>query len=81
MPQQHPLKLWLLEPGTSRSQSALADEVGVTQSFISKLASGERNCDPLLAEKLSKATAGAVSVEDLIFFSRRRRRRTRNRAA
>jgi plasmid maintenance system antidote protein VapI len=74
----HPLQAWLDEPGKERTQVALAKAAGVTQPFISRLISGERNCDPDNAERISKATDGAVSVEDLIFFWRRQHQAQRD---
>jgi DNA-binding transcriptional regulator YdaS (Cro superfamily) len=75
----HPLQVWLEEPDKNRTQAALAEEAGVTQSFVSRLIRGERNCDPDTAERIARATRDEVSVNDLIFFWRHQRRSSRPR--
>lgn len=75
----HPLQVWLDEPNKNRTQAALAEAAGVTQSFVSRLISGERNCDPDTAERISRATSDEVGVNELIFFWRHQRRASRSR--
>lgn len=48
------------------SNTEFAAKVGLSRSFVGKLAAGERTAHPKTAQHISKATGGAVSVLTLL---------------
>lgn len=45
---------------TYRSQRDLADELGISVSFLSQIMNSRRRPDPVLAQKISRVTGGVV---------------------
>ena len=63
--------------GEKRTQADLAERAGISAAFLSQLLNGERCASPEVARELSKATGGDISESEIVFFGRKRRKRTR----
>lgn len=48
-----------------KTQSALAEAVGTSQSFVNQIVNGRRPIPPKLARKIEEATKGVVTRSDL----------------
>lgn len=59
-----PLMAWIEQAG---SQKAAAAQIGVAQSLISQILSGHRRITPRIAERIERASGGAVRKERLIW--------------
>lgn len=65
----NPLKAYLALHGTT--STAFAKQIGVSQSFLSRLMTGEREADASLLAAIDKETSGAVSPDKWVKWWRR----------
>lgn len=70
---EHPILAWL--SGHGRTQSWLAARARLSKQYVSQIVLGDYNCGGQAAIKLSRATGGEVSVEQLLLWKPRRRRK------
>jgi transcriptional regulator with XRE-family HTH domain len=77
---EHPLRRYLAaraEDGAERTQADLAERAGISAAYLSQILNGERTTSPEVARELSKATGGAIPENEIVFFGRKRRKRSR----
>lgn len=63
---QHPIQTYCKEHGLT--QKAFADQVGLSEGFISALIRGRDRCGRNAALKIVGATDGAIDLEELLVW-------------
>jgi transcriptional regulator with XRE-family HTH domain len=59
------LKVWINSKGISQKQ--MAEELGISKSYLSELLSGKRNFSPKIAQRIEEFSKGEVSRMELLF--------------
>lgn len=66
----HPLAVWLEKQETK--QLVFADQLKISESFLSQILSGKRRTSLSLAKLISEATRGDVTIEALAEFEEKK---------
>jgi transcriptional regulator with XRE-family HTH domain len=72
MRQQHPIKRYLL--ATGKTQAQLARDAGLSRAYVCELLQGRKVCGAGAAMRFSRASGGAITVDELVRYGRRRKR-------
>jgi plasmid maintenance system antidote protein VapI len=70
MGKRHPIKRYLFSTGLTQSQ--LARAAGLSPAYICELLKGRKTCGARAAMRLSRASGGSITVDEMVRFGRRR---------